>query len=148
MFSEKTLQLFWSKVDKSNDCWEWTRTRDKDGYGIFCFGGENYRAHRYSFMLTTGNLDKKILVLHKCDNPGCVNPSHLFLGTHRDNVLDMIKKGRGNFVGTPKLTKVQAQKIKKMYASGKFFQRELAEMFGVKRRTIGDVVNNISNHKY
>lgn len=90
---------FWEKVDKSkgeNSCWEWTRYKDKDGYGQLRFKGRMYLAHRFSYMTYVGAIPEGMLICHKCDNPSCVNPDHLFIGTHLDNKRDCIKKGRLN----------------------------------------------------
>ena len=88
---------FWRHVTTGDDCWEWTGTRDRHGYGrISLPGGDNGNllAHRYSVMLHFGMFDRRLNVLHRCDNPACVRPDHLFLGTHVDNMRVMAAKGR------------------------------------------------------
>lgn len=88
---------FWSKVDRKgeNDCWNWLAGKDLDGYGVFYdFNiNQNKRAHRIAWKFANKN-EPQLLILHKCDNPACVNPSHLFEGTHTDNMRDKSKKGR------------------------------------------------------
>lgn len=87
------LELFWQKVDKTEDCWEWTASKNKQGYGIFGHQGQTWLAHRLSYKLSN-MLPDGVKVLHRCDNPPCVNPDHLFLGTQKDNIKDMAAKGR------------------------------------------------------
>ena len=85
---------FWSKVDKTHGCWNWTGYRDDSGYGVVRFGGSARRSHRVSYEIHFGEFDKELKVLHRCDNPSCVNPDHLFLGTHAANMVDMVEKKR------------------------------------------------------
>jgi hypothetical protein len=81
---------FWSKVKKTDSCWLWTASRTKKGYGRFGTG----RAHRASFEAANGKIPPGKFVLHRCDVPACVNPKHLFLGTHSENMEDKYAKGR------------------------------------------------------
>jgi hypothetical protein len=91
---------FWSKVDKGGDCWVWTASLDRKGYGqiaITANGSKRPRgAHRVAWELTHGPIPSGLCVCHRCDNPRCVRPDHLFLGTVGDNNRDMWRKGRGN----------------------------------------------------
>lgn len=86
---------FWSKVSKRapNECWEWQASKDSRGYGRFGLKYKAYGAHRIAHFLKTG-IDGELFVCHHCDNPGCVNPDHMFLGTHDDNIKDAKLKGR------------------------------------------------------
>lgn len=88
---------FWVKVERGGEdaCWQWLARKHEGGYGDFRLGGGHVRAHRFSYELAHGAIPKGMFVLHRCDNPGCVNPSHLFLGTFEDNSSDMVSKGRG-----------------------------------------------------
>lgn len=88
---------FWSKVQKGgpDQCWEWLASRKPSRYGQFTLPGNKLvRAHRMAWVLTHGEIAGGLCVLHRCDNPPCCNPGHLFLGTLRDNARDMLAKGR------------------------------------------------------
>jgi len=86
---------FWTRTaHRENGCVEWTGARFATGYGVFRFRGKNARAHRVAWTLANGEIPQGIDVLHKCDNPCCVNPDHLFLGTDKDNHQDKARKGR------------------------------------------------------
>ena|SRR2546426_8145664 len=91
-------ERFWSHVDKndSSGCWIWTAHCNYTGYGTFQANGVQVRAHRFVWELTFGLIPKGILVCHACDNPSCVNPGHLWLGTNQANMIDREKKGRAN----------------------------------------------------
>lgn len=100
MKSKRNIKLipievrFMSKVEKTDTCWNWKASCHKIGYGDFRVGKNMRRAHRVSYTLFVGEIPDNKKVLHKCDNRRCVNPDHLFLGTQKDNMIDMIKKGR------------------------------------------------------
>lgn len=100
-------QRFWKKVNKNGPtisyvgtpCWVWTGAKDDYGYGTFFYLAKTEKAHRASYMMHCGEIPNELWVLHKCDNPPCVNPNHLWLGTRIDNVQDMEKKGRADHPG-------------------------------------------------
>jgi len=101
VISPITVARFWSKVDvlpSSEKCWEWTGSRNPEGYGKFRIhqlGRSTHGAHRVSYLLCNGAFpDDGLVVRHKCDNPGCVNPHHLESGTYRDNSMDAVERGR------------------------------------------------------
>jgi len=144
---------FWVDVDKNGpihpehgQCWQWIGCVGTRGYGQ-CYDGRNKppcRAHRMSWRLKYGNLEDKDLVLHKCDNPLCVNPEHLFIGTHQDNMKDKVAKGRGNPPvgerhGQAKITEDSVREIKSLYKA-KVSQGSLAKRFGVCQQQISRIV--------
>ena len=90
----ESVSMFWEKVDKSGECWEWTGCKNEDGYGLVTYRGELTSTHRISWRIHFGCIPEDKKVLHTCDNPACVNPKHLWLGTQLDNVRDCISKGR------------------------------------------------------
>jgi len=92
--SVSRVAVFWSKVDKSGECWIWTGTRLPTGYGRFYDGEKMVNAHRHALLLSGVRIHKNELACHRCDNPPCVRPSHLFVGTQRENILDAMSKGR------------------------------------------------------
>ncbi len=135
---------FWDKINSGNtdDCWEWMGALFTNGYGHI---GVNYRdclAHRIAYELTYGQIPNGKLVLHTCDNRKCCNPSHLFLGTHQDNTSDMIKKQRK--INISKLNAKEVVIIRELYASGNYFQKDIAKIFGVSQSNISFICRGIS----
>lgn len=147
--TDEQLNNFWDKVATSNygnTCWFWQASTTKDGYGTFRVGMKIIKAHRISYFLHYGTFDDKLYVLHSCDNPACVNPKHLFIGTQFDNMQDMSKKGRcdnkGEKNGRAILNKEDVSKIRELHKSKKYKNKELANMFGVALVTIEKIVAN------
>src|SRR3990167_404567 len=155
MKGESIEQRFWSKVDKKTDekCWEWLGTFSGGGYGRFRMGNDVAYAHRISWILKNGEFDRGesyhgICVLHKCDNRKCVNPNHLFLGTQKENIVDMFQKGRkimkyGSEHPRPaaKLSESQVKIIRSMYSTRKYTQQKLSEIWKVTQDNISRLVN-------
>lgn len=126
--------------EKSDGCWNWLGSKkSKHPYGCFVFRGKYFIAHRASYEIYRGLIPEKKIVMHTCDNPPCVNPDHLKIGTHLDNQIDKVDKGRGK---VEKLTKEQVIEIKKMLnvaqkrISG---TSHIAKKFGVSRTTIHSI---------
>lgn len=94
--SEKDRERFHSKykVGPDDQCWEWLGTKFSNGYGAFKANRKTLKSHRISYQLENGSIDEKLIVRHSCHNVGCVNPFHLCLGTHKDNMRDMVEAGR------------------------------------------------------
>lgn len=133
-------QRFWKYVDKKIEkkCWNWIGLCHKGGYGLIKINKKYILAHRFSWVLHNGNITNKMCVLHMCDNPACVNPSHLFLGTQQDNIKDRDNKNRQ----FSKLTLNQAKQIRQLYREGKLKQREIAKLFNVSQYTISSIHRN------
>lgn len=118
--------------DTQTSCWVWKKSKTKLGYGKASYNGKQITAHRLSFILNKGEIPLGLFVLHKCDNPSCVNPDHLFLGTQSDNIKDMHNKKRGCKQPNIKITDEMLYKIKNSSLS----QRELALLYNVHQSTI------------
>ena len=138
---------FWEKVDKTgNYCWIWTAGVSSNGYGVFHpTHNKHIGSHRIAWEQTNGPIPKGLCVLHKCDNPLCVNPDHLFLGTRGDNNRDKASKGRcqdqtGEKNPSNKLTKEEVGQIRALYRW--FTQYELAAMFETSQPNISQILNN------
>jgi hypothetical protein len=137
---------FWAKVDRRSpeECWPWKAGIHR-GYGLFRAEKDRpmVRAHRYSWALANGPIPEGMNVLHRCDNPPCCNPAHLFLGTQLDNVEDCAAKGRrrppsGENNGRAKLTAELVDQIRTEYRPG--LQQALANKYGVSRATVSRVL--------
>ena len=138
------VDRFWSKVNKRGDdeCWEWTGSLEHGHagrYGYMRDGRDRIRVTRFSWVLHNGPIPDGMMVCHHCDNPPCVNPRHLFLGTQHDNMVDMHAKHRHPRRVPRKLNDIAAARIRELYAHG-MRNKELAEMFGVQPSTITYVV--------
>lgn len=98
-FRAEDISRFWSKVQSGdeNECWNWMCGRLISGYGMFYLQRKNLKSHRVAWALSNNDNPGDHLVCHRCDNPRCCNPAHLFLGSHSDNIQDMLAKNRGNF---------------------------------------------------
>jgi hypothetical protein len=141
-----TEQAFWEKVDKNGPipphlpelgpCWVWVGAKQAGRYGSLQRDGKILAAHRVSWFIHFGKWPDKN-VLHKCDNTICVNPSHLFLGTHADNMKDMVLKGRHN---RSKLTKEQVLEMRSLHATGNYLLADLATRYAMSESGVHLIV--------
>lgn len=165
-FSAQDIVRFWRSIiisPEPDGCWLWALVPSKAGYGMFVCGRKwKMLSHRAAWLLATGEDPGRSFVCHRCDNPRCVNPNHLFLGTHTDNMRDMIAKGRnrndirwawkkrrdpavfcGEWIPTSKLTASDVVEIRRRWAAGET-QTALGREFGVTQAQISNVVR--ANH--
>lgn len=161
-FTEKEKSRFWDKVEvlEEDECWEWKAGKNKKGYGQIKICGKMYGAHRVAWFLKSGPIPRGLFVLHKCDNPPCENPKHLFLGTNKDNILDASKKGKiasgdrhgskthpekishpnGEKNGNSNLTNLIVLEMRKRYSEGEL-QANIAKNLEVSQVQVSRIVN-------
>ncbi len=168
------IEVFWQRVNKEGPipshvpelgkCWAWTAPLNPDGYGMYSYERRSIGAHRVSYYLRHGRpTDKTMQVLHKCDNPACVNPDHLFLGTQKDNIQDCIKKGRhtvpfldpkwskkrmectprGIHNGMAKMNPESVKELRQLRSQG-WSYRSLMDKYGITMRAVACIVKRIT----
>lgn len=146
--TQKEIETFYKYIDKSGECWIWTAYKDRQGYGQFMVrrSVKSYalKAHRISYALATGGVPEgRLCLLHKCDNPSCCRPDHMFEGTRADNAADRDAKGRGKYSPKPqgaaspfaKFSLEQAKHIHSRILSGER-PKHIAKELGVHWSTI------------
>ena len=148
------MRRFWEKVMKSSGCWIWKGAHNQEGYGSIGIGSRTdgtrrlIKAHRMCWYLTYGVIPVGMCVLHRCDNPTCVNPDHLFLGTHADNMRDKKIKGRaktgpllfGEAHPRSRLHAEDVHKIRKMSSEEGLSQSQIGKLFGVSQTHVGRIL--------
>jgi len=139
---------FWSKVDEPNEngCWLWNACKSASGYGLFLLDGKMERSHRLSIADAKGEIPAGMYALHKCDNPPCVWPDHLYVGTPQDNMDDKVRRGRdraakGEEQGFSKLTEAQVREMRRAYKGGGVTQEALGEKYGITQTSTSRIVN-------
>lgn len=141
---------FWSKVHKTDGCWEWTASCNAGGYGSFGIDRRTYLAHRLSWGMANAKDPGEMLILHRCDNARCVRPEHLYIGTQAQNVADRDMRKRGRWVGRKgisntgaKLTDEKVRALRAARASGSSYT-DLSAAFGVNRMVAWRIVHRKS----
>lgn len=144
-------ERFWSRVNKSGDCWIWTGCTTGNGYGAIQYNGKQEGTHRVAWMMVHGSIPKGMMVMHACDNPLCVRIDHLSLGSLQENVQDMVAKGRASRSGPrrpakgernsgAKLTEMDVVRIRNYHNAGLSI-RELANRYSVTDISIRNIIN-------
>ena len=136
------------EVDFKTSCWNWVKCLLPNGYGRIFIKGETKGVHRVSYEEFNGPIPKGMFVCHHCDNPGCVKPSHLFIGTQSDNLKDAFGKGRltppcirGEAHVSSKLVENDVHEIRRLYATGRVTQAVLGKMWRISEVMAGKIVN-------
>jgi excisionase family DNA binding protein len=141
--NNKNLKNFYLKIEKTLTCWNWIGAKSSSGYGSFRYQGKWMRANRVSYIIHKGDIPEGMLVCHSCDNPECVNPTHLFLGTPQDNMNDMKRKGRSKSLKgeeSPgcKLTNDQIKNIIEL-RKNKVSAKEIAKIFNISSSYVYEI---------
>ena len=131
---------YWKYVRKTPRCWYWTGAKTGKGYGLIHAGGKVHYAHRVAAYLSGMKFDARLEICHRCDRPSCVNPKHLFVGTHADNMRDAKEKGLmhlGEAHGMAKLNRRDVKAIRLLYP--RFTELQIAKFFNITRGCVSDI---------
>jgi len=145
LFHKKFQNFLPTKESRNdNECWLWQGITDLDGYGRIHYHSTELKAHRVSYELYIGKIPSGFLVRHTCDNPGCVNPAHLLVGTQLDNLGDMVRRGRAPQGPSCKLKECEVEEIKEYLSKNKKrgIIKELAQIYNVSAKTISNIKHN------
>lgn len=139
------MERFWNKVEKTEGCWNWKAHRNKLGYGMFKTASGSELAHRVSYRMAGRLYDESLCVLHRCDNPRCVNPDHLWLGSRIDNNQDKVNKGRASALhgednGRCRISDAQVSEMRTCYEAGSKIL-DLAEKFCISKSQVWNIVS-------
>ncbi len=151
--STNRIARFWRDIDKRgpDDCWPWLGTKTLGGYGTVNIDGWRTTAHRVVYALRYGRpINRRLVIMHSCDNPACCNPAHLSLGTQKENLNDMRTKGRvgdcanwGDQHGMCRIPDARVWEVAELYKSG-MSQQKIADYFGVGQSQIGRILRGES----
>lgn len=173
-FTARNIKNFWRKVDKQgplpdqthpsyqglDPCWIWKGALNRKGYGQRGLNGKLVYTHRFAWLLFHGDIPEEMKVLHRCDCRNCVNPSHLFIGTDKDNARDREEKGRGaqptgdasgkrlnpeacargNSNGRAKLSEADIREMRSKYAKGGWSHQQIADAYGIDKSQAGRII--------
>lgn len=147
---QKDIIRFYSKIniDYETGCWIWKCQQKDNGYGRFYFNGKYYTAHRFNYALTFGSIPKELFGCHMCDQKSCVNPYHIWMGTHEQNMKDMVNKKRsaillGDKNGRAKLTQEKVDDMRKLNKKGMNYT-QLADFFNLGKSQVSRICRGIS----
>lgn len=133
------------EIDRMNNCWNWTKALNKDGYGQVWFRGKLWRAHRAAWFLAYGKIPRNLHIMHDCDNRKCFNPDHLSLGTHKENMQQRDSRNIGYQAfgenhGNVKFSKKEILEIRQEYSKGNTSYRKLAKIYNTNPSYIGHII--------
>jgi hypothetical protein len=144
-YSSTISKRFWARTIPSNECIRWLGAITSAGYGCVRINKQTYQAHRVAYELEKGEIPSNMYVIHTCDNRWCVNPEHLFIGTHQDNMTDKIRKGRqpqhhGENNPRARLTQKDIKEIRELYHSGNWKQKDIGLLFGIHQTHVSRII--------